>query len=209
VQGNLPNLDNTRPGWRFEAKSPDADEISGRLMRAGRFLANLVVTPRPVQSRSLGLMQAGGLLIPCALGRSGIVSNKREGDGGTPAGVFGLAAVLYRPDRVPRPRCGLPVTEIRENSGWCDDPADRAYNEPVDLPCPASAERLWRDDRLYDLIVVIDYNLKPTRKGKGSAIFLHIAAPDFAPTAGCVAISLPAMRRLLPRLGRATVIRIG
>jgi L,D-peptidoglycan transpeptidase YkuD (ErfK/YbiS/YcfS/YnhG family) len=158
--------------------------------------------------RSRGMLVAGGLNLPCALGRSGIRRMKREGDGVTPAGRFGLVAVLYRPDRLRRPPTRLPVAALRPDSGWCDDPADRRYNRPVRLPYPASHERLWRDDHLYDLVVVLDYNLVRPRPGAGSAIFLHLAAPDFAPTAGCVAITEAAMRRLLARAGPRTEIDI-
>jgi L,D-peptidoglycan transpeptidase YkuD (ErfK/YbiS/YcfS/YnhG family) len=178
-------------------------------MTAKRFLRQLSVAPLAGGDRRRGLLVAEAAAIPCALGRGGVVSAKREGDGGTPAGRFALAAVLYRPDRGPRPLSGLPVIALGKNSGWCDDPADRAYNCAVELPYPASAEHLWRDDHLYDVIVVIDYNMHPVRPGAGSAIFLHIAAPDFSPTAGCVAIPLAALRRLLPRLGPRTVIQIG
>jgi L,D-peptidoglycan transpeptidase YkuD (ErfK/YbiS/YcfS/YnhG family) len=177
-------------------------------MTAGRFISQLVITTRPGQNRAQGRLTAGGIAFSCALGRTGIVRSKHEGDGGTPAGTFDLAGVLYRPDRVPRPRSGLPVAAIAKNSGWCDDPKDRSYNQPVELPYPASAEHLWRDDHVYDVIIVIDYNMNPARPSAGSAIFLHLATPDFAPTAGCVAISPAAMLRLLPRLGPDTVIAI-
>lgn len=177
-------------------------------MTSGRFLSHLLVTTRPGQNRAGGRLTAGGIAIPCALGRAGIIRAKREGDGGTPAGAFRLTGLLYRPDRLPRPRCGLPVIAIEPNSGWCDAPEDRAYNRPVTLPYPASAEHLWRNDHLYDVVVIIEYNMEPTRPGAGSAIFLHLATRDFSPTAGCVAIFSAAMRCLLPHLGPDTVIRI-
>ncbi len=154
------------------------------------------------------MILAGGLAARCALGRTGIGPRKREGDGATPAGSFCLVAVLYRPDRVQRPRTALPVTAIDPDSGWCDDPADSAYNQPVRLPYPASHERLWRTDHLYDVVVVLDYNLRPAIPGAGSAIFLHIARENFAPTKGCVAIAPETMRHLLPRLGPRTRIAI-
>jgi L,D-peptidoglycan transpeptidase YkuD (ErfK/YbiS/YcfS/YnhG family) len=159
--------------------------------------------------RRRGLLAFEGLWAPCALGRSGIRLDKREGDGATPAGRFRLLGVLYRPDRGPRPVTGLPVAAIRPDSGWCDDPADRRYNRPVRLPYPAGHERLWRDDRLYDLVVVIDHNFAPPVKGRGSAVFLHLAAPGFGPTAGCVAMAEPTMRKLLARAGPGTTIAIG
>ena len=158
--------------------------------------------------RRRGFLRVGAGLVPCALGRAGIRSAKREGDGATPRGPLHPVAVLYRADRGPRPRTALPVGAIRPDSGWCDDPADRAYNQPVRLPFAAHHERLWREDRLYDVVVVLDYNMHPVRRGAGSAIFLHIAGDAFAPTAGCIAVTAPVMRRLLARIGPRTVIRI-
>ncbi len=158
--------------------------------------------------RSRGLLVAGGLVAPCALGRGGIGRLKREGDGVTPIGRFGLVSVLYRPDRLRRPDTALPVAAIRRESGWCDDPQDRHYNRPVRLPFAASHEALWRSDHLYDLLVVLDFNLLRPRRGAGSAIFLHLAAPGFTPTAGCVAVTEQIMRRILARAGPGTVIDI-
>jgi len=163
-------------------------------------LTRIMVAPHAAD-KTRGLIVVGGLWIPCALGRSGVVRHKREGDGATPAGRLGLLAVLYRPDRIRRPPTALPVIPLAPDAGWCDDPADRRYNRPVRLPCAAGHERLWRSDRLYDVVVVLDYNFERPRPGAGSAIFLHIAAPDFAPTEGCVAVSMTAMRRLLARAG--------
>jgi L,D-peptidoglycan transpeptidase YkuD (ErfK/YbiS/YcfS/YnhG family) len=158
--------------------------------------------------RQRGIISGGGYAAPCALGRSGTRHAKREGDGATPRGRFGLAAVLYRPDRWRRPASGLPVTAIGPQDGWCDDPADRRYNQPVALPYAGRHENLWRADHLYDIVVVIDFNLARPRRGGGSAIFLHIAAEDFRPTEGCVAISPRTMRQLLPRIGPGTTIEI-
>jgi L,D-peptidoglycan transpeptidase YkuD (ErfK/YbiS/YcfS/YnhG family) len=155
-----------------------------------------------------GVLAAGGMRVRCALGRAGIVRAKREGDGGTPVGAHRLVGVLYRADRVRRPVTRLPVVSIRRDDGWCDDPADRRYNRPVRLPFAASHERLWRDDGLYDLVVILGYNLAPPVPGRGSAIFTHLAGPGFAPTAGCVAVELGAMRRLLLFAVPETVIVI-
>jgi L,D-peptidoglycan transpeptidase YkuD (ErfK/YbiS/YcfS/YnhG family) len=125
----------------------------------------------------------------CAIGRSGIAAAKREGDGATPAGRFAMRFVLYRPDRGPLPPTALPCRALDEQDGWCDDPADPLYNRLIRLPYPASAEGLWRTDAQYDLIVPLGYNDLPVVPGRGSAIFLHLAAPDFSPTAGCVALA--------------------
>ena len=176
-------------------------------MTATKILSRLVVVPA-TGDRRRGFILAGGRLASCALGRAGTTRGKHEGDGATPVGTFGLVGVLYRSDRGTRPVTRLPVEAIRNDGGWCDDPADRAYNRPVRLPYPGRHERLWRDDRLYDVVIVIDYNLSPPRPDAGSAIFLHIAHEDFAPTEGCVAVSPEAMRRLLPHLGPRTMIEI-
>jgi L,D-peptidoglycan transpeptidase YkuD (ErfK/YbiS/YcfS/YnhG family) len=109
--------------------------------------------------------------------------------------------VLYRADRVRRPATGLPVRPIAEGDGWCDAPADRNYNRPVQHPYPASAERLWRADHLYDLIVVLSHNGSPRMRGGGSAIFMHIARPGYAPTEGCIALRHEHLLRLVQRLG--------
>ena len=130
-----------------------------------------------------------GRTLRCAIGRGGIAHVKREGDGATPAGTFPLRRVLYRADRIARPTTALPVAPLTTSDGWCDDPADARYNQPVRLPYPARCETLWREDSLYDLIGVIGFNDEPTLPGAGSAIFLHLARPDFAPTEGCVALS--------------------
>jgi L,D-peptidoglycan transpeptidase YkuD (ErfK/YbiS/YcfS/YnhG family) len=134
---------------------------------------------------------------------------KQEGDGATPRGHWHLVRVLYRADRVRRPRTALPVATLRPDDGWCDAPDDRNYNRPVRHPYGASAERLWRDDRLYDVVVVLDHNHCPRIRGRGSAIFLHLARPGFAPTEGCIAVSEPDMRRLLAGAGPRSGLRIG
>ena len=134
---------------------------------------------------------------PCALGRSGVRADKREGDGATPVGAFALRRVLYRADRGPAPATGLAVTALKPDDGWCDAPEDPAYNRPVRLPFAASHEALWRDDALYDIIVVLGHNDEPAVPGLGSAVFLHVADPAYGPTAGCVTLAEPDLRRLL------------
>jgi L,D-peptidoglycan transpeptidase YkuD (ErfK/YbiS/YcfS/YnhG family) len=155
-----------------------------------------------------GILSCGGLRFPCALGRSGRRADKREGDGATPIGRFALRQVFYRSDRLMRPRTGLPIAALKACAGWCDDPADRNYNRFVRHPYPASAERLWRDDPLYDLIVVLGYNESPRIRGRGSAIFMHVAGTGFKPTAGCVALTRPHLLRLIARLQRGAMIRL-
>jgi L,D-peptidoglycan transpeptidase YkuD (ErfK/YbiS/YcfS/YnhG family) len=137
-----------------------------------------------------GRAEWDGRRMRCALGRGGVGADKREGDGITPAGRWRMRALLFRPDRAPRtPLTGLPLRALRPEDGWCDDPADPLYNKPVKLPFRARAERLWREDGIYDLIVVLGYNDDPPEAGRGSAIFLHVARPDFSPTEGCIALS--------------------
>ncbi len=138
---------------------------------------------------------------PCAVGRGGVGAKRGEGDGITPVGRWPVRRVLYRPDRVPRPQTALPIAAIAREDGWCDDPGDPAnYNRPVTKPYPGSHEDLWRDDRLYDLIVVLGFNDAPPVAGAGSAIFLHVARPHFAPTQGCIALSPEALHILIEQL---------
>lgn len=157
---------------------------------------------------SAGRLEYGGEAWPCALGRGGIVADKREGDGGTPAGTFPLRRVLYRPDRLQRPATALPVEEIAADQGWCDDPGHRDYNRLVGLPFAASHEKLWRDDGLYDLVVILGHNDSPPVPGKGSAIFMHVARPDYGPTEGCVALARPDLLALLAQCRPGDAIRI-
>ena len=135
-----------------------------------------------------GTLTCGALTFPCALGRSGRTHRKCEGDGATPIGHWPIRLVLYRPDRLRRPETALPTLPIGPRDGWCDAAGDRNYNRRVTLPYPASHEALWRADGLYDICVVLGFNDGPCRQGGGSAIFIHVAAANFTPTAGCVAL---------------------
>lgn len=155
-----------------------------------------------------GVLIFGWLRLSCALGQGGVRALKREGDGATPLGVFRLRRVLYRGDKLRRPATGLPVGRIQRRDGWCDEPADRNYNRPVRHPYPASAERLWRNDDLYDLVVVIGHNDRPRMRGGGSAVFMHVARNGYEPTAGCVALKRSDLLKLLPQLNRRTRMRI-
>lgn len=143
------------------------------------------------------LLRAPAGAFRCSIGRGGIVADKREGDGGTPVGAFELRRVLYRPDRLAAPESGLPVAPIAPDDGWCDDPAHPLYNRPVRRPFPAGHEEMWREDHVYDVVVVLGHNDDPPVPGLGSAVFLHLAKPHWEPTAGCVAVELPAMLTLL------------
>ncbi|SCC81554.1 L,D-transpeptidase family protein [Saliniramus fredricksonii] len=175
-----------------------------------RFLARIHVLPAPHNGRC-GWLTAGGRVLPCAIGKGGMTRRKREGDGATPIGDFPLLALFFRPDRrPPRPHTGLPARAIRPHDGWCDDPGDPRYNQLICLPSRAGHERMWREDGLYDLVVDIGWNRMPRPlRGRGSAIFMHAARPGFPPTEGCVALALPALRRLLARIGPRTRLVIG
>ncbi len=142
-------------------------------------------------------MCGAGLRFRAAIGRAGLTAQKREGDEATPVGVHRLVRLLYRADRLRPPAVAVPVEPIAPADGWCDDPADGAYNRPVSLPYEARHERLWREDGLYDLVGVLDWNMAPVRPQRGSAIFLHVASADLAPTAGCIALALPELAACL------------
>lgn len=153
-------------------------------------------------------LRLGSLTLPCAIGRSGRSFTKREGDNATPIGCWKLVQVLYRADRMMRPRTMLPVRRLRPDDGWCDAVGDRNYNRGVRHPYPASAERLWRQDGLYDVVVVLDHNTRPRMQGAGSAIFMHIARPQYRPTEGCVALSRRDLLLVLAHIGRGARLSI-
>jgi len=160
---------------------------------------------------SQGLLDTGHGVFVCALGRGGISAFKREGDGATPLASMRLLGAYYRHEGLLSHaglRSRLPLRRIRPDDGWCDAPADRNYNRPVKLPYPAGHERMMRDDRIYDVCIVLDWNIRPRRRKAGSAIFMHIAKPGFSPTEGCVAVAPRVMARLLPYLSRRTVLRV-
>jgi L,D-peptidoglycan transpeptidase YkuD (ErfK/YbiS/YcfS/YnhG family) len=168
-------------------------------------LSDIHVRPR---SLARGWLTFGSRHEPAALGRSGVRSNKREGDGATPRGRFRPVRVWWRADRAPRPQTLLQVRRIGPTDAWCEDPADRRYNRPIAVAPTGGGDRLWRDDYLYDLLIELDHNTRPRIKGRGSAIFVHAARPRLQPTAGCVALATPALRRLIARIGPKTQIII-
>jgi L,D-peptidoglycan transpeptidase YkuD (ErfK/YbiS/YcfS/YnhG family) len=146
-----------------------------------------------------GWLDIGGRRVRCALGRAGVrpAAQKREGDLASPAGVWAIRRVLYRPDEGPPPVTDLPVEALSPDDGWCDAPDDEDYNRPIKLPHPASFEKMWRDDSLYDLVVVLGHNDDPPKPHMGSCIFLHLAREGYAPTEGCVAVTRPDLEELL------------
>jgi L,D-peptidoglycan transpeptidase YkuD (ErfK/YbiS/YcfS/YnhG family) len=157
-----------------------------------------------------GLLRVGQMTLGCQLGARGTTSMKREGDRATPAASLRLTSLFYRADRLKRPPgwFGVHAAALRPDDGWCDDPTDRRYNRLVTLPIAASHEVLWRDDTFYDIVGVLDWNIWPRSLGRGSAIFLHLARPDHGPTAGCVALDLPDMCKLLMRLRPGALLDI-
>jgi L,D-peptidoglycan transpeptidase YkuD (ErfK/YbiS/YcfS/YnhG family) len=159
-----------------------------------------------------GTLRFGSLEYACMVGRSGIVAPKHEGDGGTPAGLFPLREVRYRPDRLAAPATRLPVRATRKSDGWCDDPNDPGYNRLIALPYNASAEKMWRDDDLYDALAVIGYNDAPPVPRLGSAIFIHVARDigggKLGPTVGCVSLRKDQLLAVLARCTPETMIRI-
>jgi L,D-peptidoglycan transpeptidase YkuD (ErfK/YbiS/YcfS/YnhG family) len=167
----------------------------------------LRIGPRPGR-RSQGWLFAGPAVVPVALGRTGIKADKREGDGGTPRGVFRPVRLWWRADRLPRPQTSLPVRRIGRADAWCEDPHDRRYNRAFQRSANEPGDRLRRDDALYDLIVEIDHNTRPRVAGRGSAVFLHLARPELGATAGCVGIRRRDLQQLLGRLTSKTRIMI-
>ena len=156
-----------------------------------------------------GWLDYAGQRFRCALGKGGVKTHKREGDGATPVGRFALRRLFYRPDRIARPFCALKTAPLPPDAGWCDDPAHPDYNRLVTLPHPASCETMWRRDAVYDLVIPLGYNDEPPVAGLGSAIFLHLARPDYTPTEGCVALARADFLALLPLLSAASEIAIG
>jgi L,D-peptidoglycan transpeptidase YkuD (ErfK/YbiS/YcfS/YnhG family) len=157
-----------------------------------------------------GFVEADGQRLRCALGPAGVVpaEAKREGDGAAPAGVWPLRRVLYRADRGPPPETALPVAVIELDDGWCDDPASPAYNYPVKLPFSARAEEMWREDALYDIVVVLGHNDGPPVPNMGSCIFMHVAREGYAATQGCVALAREDLEALLKLAGPGSTLEI-
>ncbi len=169
---------------------------------------SLIRVRRGPAGSSRGVLLAGRHAIPVVLGRTGIAANKREGDGATPHGRYRLIRLWWRADRAPRPRTLLPVRRIDPALAWCENPADRRYNRPFARSATEPGDRLWRDDRLYDLVIEISHNACPRVAGRGSAVFVHVARPDRSATAGCVALAAKDLQRLIGRLGPETRIDI-
>jgi L,D-peptidoglycan transpeptidase YkuD (ErfK/YbiS/YcfS/YnhG family) len=144
----------------------------------------------------------------CVIGAGGVREDKVEGDSATPCGEYPLRHIYFRNDRLVLPKVALPARPIGERDGWCDDPRSSSYNRLVRTPNEWSHEKMWREDGLYDLLVVVGYNDDPPEGEWGSAIFLHIAREDYSPTRGCVAFQRDDLLELVPLLKRSTKLRI-
>lgn len=174
-----------------------------------RRLEVFVSAMRDGEGRRLAYMRAGSVQFRCALGRGGRTRRKCEGDGATPIGRLRILEWRFRPAASALARGGLKWRPIRRDEGWCDDPASGAYNRQVRLPFRASHEDMWRDDGKYDVVGVLDFNIRPKRKSGGSAIFFHVCDDAYGPTAGCIALPAAQFRKLLPRLSRNVAIHVG
>lgn len=159
---------------------------------------DIIVHPTKILHQ--GLLICGGRKYLCAVGRGGIAEKKREGDGITPLGIWPIRYGFYREDRVTKPECALPFIPLSQEFGWCDESSDPHYNRLIKCPYTTSHETLWREDHLYNLVLVLGYNDDPVVSGKGSAIFMHLAREGHTPTAGCIALSEEDFREVLSRL---------
>ena len=146
--------------------------------------------------------------VKCAIGKRGIKTKKKEGDLATPRGKFKINYILYRKDRIFKLSSKIKKTVIRKNMGWCDDPRSKQYNKPIKFPFNKSAEKLYRKDNTYDIILVLNYNLNPTYKNKGSAIFLHISKKNYKSTEGCIAVKKSDLKIIIKKINKKSVVNI-
>ena len=162
------------------------------------------------EASAKGVFTGPDIVFRCAIGKGGMTeaSKKREGDGASPIGAWEMRRVYYRDDKIEAPITHLPLVPIAHSDGWCDDPDDPLYNRPVTLPYAASHEKLWREDDVYDIIVELGHNDNPPVPGLGSAIFLHVAKPDYDPTEGCIALAELDLRTVLAMAKPGAVMAI-
>jgi len=146
--------------------------------------------------------------VKCALGKRGIGSKKQEGDHITPVGLFKIKYLLYRKDRIKKIKTRLKKIIIRKTMGWCNDPESKKYNKLIKLPSKSSYEKLYKKNNVYDIILVLDYNMYPTMKGKGSAIFIHIAKKNYKKTEGCIAIKKLDLLKIIKEIRNNTRVKI-
>ena len=146
--------------------------------------------------------------LKCAVGKRGITSKKKEGDKKTPKGSFKFVSLFYRKDRIKKIKSNLKKYVIKKNMGWCDDPYSKYYNKLIRFPFKFGAEKLYLRKNIYDIILILNFNLNPVVKNKGSAIFLHISSKNYTPTNGCIAVSLKDMKLLLKKINKKTSLTI-
>ena len=150
----------------------------------------------------------GKYRVKCAIGKRGIGNKKREGDKITPIGKFKIKTILYRKDRISHFKCKIKKLPIKSDMGWCDDPKSKKYNKLIKIPFKDSAEKLYRKDNTYDIILVLNYNINPIRKGKGSAIFIHVAKKNYKSTLGCIAVSKRNLKKIVKKINNSTIVNI-
>ena len=155
-----------------------------------------------------GYLKYKDLKFKCSLGKAGIGNKKIEGDNITPKGIFKIVRIYYRKDRIKKIYSKFKLIKITKTMGWCNDPRSESYNQLIKLPTDYSYEKLFRKEKIYDLIIVLDYNMKPTIKNRGSAIFIHVARKNFSKTAGCIALKKTDLRRLIKEVNKKTKIMI-
>jgi L,D-peptidoglycan transpeptidase YkuD (ErfK/YbiS/YcfS/YnhG family) len=155
-----------------------------------------------------GYLKYKNLKFRCALGKAGIGKKKIEGDNITPKGSFDIVKIYYRNDRVKKISSKFKLIKITKKMGWCDDPNNKSYNQLINLPTNCKYEKLYRKDNVYDLVIVLDYNIKPTIKNKGSAIFIHVARQDYKKTAGCIALKKNHLKKLIKTIKKNTKVII-
>jgi L,D-peptidoglycan transpeptidase YkuD (ErfK/YbiS/YcfS/YnhG family) len=159
--------------------------------------------------KKTGYIEYKNFEFKCALGKNGIKKKIKEGDNITPKGTFKIKTIYYRQDKVKKILTSIKIEKIKKNMGWCDDPRSAAYNKLINLPNKYSYERLYRKDNIYDLIIVLNYNMRPVIKNKGSAIFIHVANNNYNPTRGCVALSKVDLLKILNNINKRTKVKIG
>jgi len=155
-----------------------------------------------------GYLNYKNLKYRCALGKSGIKKKKKEGDNVTPSGVFKIIKIYYRADKIKKIISPIKKIQIKKNMGWCDDSKSNFYNQQINLPSKFGYEKLYRNDNLYDLIIVINYNMNPIIKNKGSAIFIHVAKNYYKKTKGCIALKKKNLIELISSIKKNTKIKI-
>ena len=149
-----------------------------------------------------------GYKLKCSIGKSGVTQSKKEGDLTTPKGLFGLGLLYYRKDKIKLLKCKIKKRVIKKSMGWCDDSKSKKYNQEISFPFKYGAEKLYREDKIYDIFINIKYNQFPIVKGKGSAIFLHLSNKKYKPTSGCVGIQKKDFLKILPLINKNTKISI-